>query len=211
MKSKLRVMFDLDGVLLESEEDLTWLERALSKTLRVFGIEDTEENLKKLYPGKLRNFREEVKDLSVGPKELWRKRNANYIEEKVRAMKKGEIKPYPDVSALYQLKDPFLLGIITNSPQEVVDAFVEEFQYEDLFVAWIGRGSRLPDLQKIKPNPYLFKRIREEVGNGQFVYVGDREVDQEFAENTGMEFLPLTRNRNSFKNLEEIVKYLKSS
>ncbi|NIQ05251.1 MAG: HAD-IA family hydrolase [Candidatus Korarchaeota archaeon] len=199
------IIFDLDGVLLNSEEDLTWLKSALSKTLLTYGLAATEQNLRKLYPGRVRKFQEEVKGFNVDPAKLWKTRDKHYTNEKIYAMKNGEIKPFPDVSELYKLKGRYSLGIITNSPQEVADTFVSHFGYDDLFEVVIGRGTSLDDLTKLKPNPHLFKKLKEEHRGDTVVYVGDRESDRKFAENTGMKFLHLTRDKNGLKNLKEVV------
>lgn len=210
------IVFDLDGVLLNSENNLAWLNRALRRTLQVHNLKVTEKNIKLLYPGKLRNFKEIVRDLEILPEKLWKTRNTNYKREKIKAMKNGEISPYNDVKALYRLK-AYDLYIISNSPQEVVDAFVKEFNYQELFTAWVGRGSRLSDLKRMKPHPYLFEKLKQRIKEKKatFFYVGDRELDQQFAKNVGMTFLDLKRNEshpqnvNKFQNLREIIEYFK--
>ena len=44
------LIFDLDGVLLDSESDLSWLYKALEKTLAHFGLESSNDNLDKIHP-----------------------------------------------------------------------------------------------------------------------------------------------------------------
>ena len=203
----MKVVFDLDGVLLNSESDLSWLKRALSKTLREFGIENTKENRCKLYPKEVKNFKETSKEFKVNPKDLWRSRNQHYINEKIKAIKTEEIKPFPYVNSIYKL-EKHTLGIISNSPQKVVDIFIKHFNYKDLFDAGIGRGSKLSDLKYIKPNPHLYEKLKQKIGSGKYIYVGDTENDRKFADNTGMKFLHLTRNDNGFKNLKDIIQYI---
>ncbi len=207
MKEK-KIVFDLDGVLLDSEADLDWLDRAISKALKEIGAPVNRVNIKKLYPGELRDFGELVQDFPATPEEVWRIRDKYYIAEKLRMMDEGKLKPFPDVEELYRLQNDFYLGIISNSPGVVVDRFVEDYRLEDLFRAWIGRGSELSDLKKIKPATHFSRVIREEMGQGQYIYVGDRESDKEFAENSGMEFIYLTRDGKGFDNLADLVSYL---
>lgn len=205
-----KIVFDLDGVLLNSEENLEWLNRALKKTLSAHNLKITEKNIEKLYPGKLRNFKKVVRDFGIDPKKLWKTRNTNYTQEKIRAMKNRDIGPYQDVPALYRLK-AYELYIISNSPQEVVDAFVEEFDYWNLFTAWVGRSSKLSDLNRIKPHPYLFEKLKQRIGKGasNFFYVGDRDVDRQFAKKVRMRFLHLKRKGSNLQNLKQVVEYFK--
>jgi phosphoglycolate phosphatase len=205
---KKNVLFDLDGVLLDSESDLEWLNRALKDALEDLGVPTTEANLKKLYPGGLDEFEESVNDFPGTPDEIWRVRDKYYVAKKVSMIEKGKLEPFSDVSYIEKLKPEYSLGVISNSPKEVVDLFLKNYDLSGIFEDWVGRGSRLEDLKRIKPDPYLFGEIKRNMGEGQYWYVGDRESDAEFAENAGIDFLRLTRNENGFHGLKEVVDYL---
>jgi phosphoglycolate phosphatase len=214
MKNSYGAVFDLDGVLLDSESDLTWLYTALEKTLEHLGIESSEENLMKIHSKNVHKFNAMSIELSVEAEDLWETRNREYIEEKIRAMKNGMIKPFSDVGCLYELKGKYRLSIVSNSPQEIVDFFIEEFNYEDLFDYGIGRGTSLVDLKKIKPNSHLLERLKERIQGKKLIYIGDSENDRKFAKNTGMEFMFLSREgakREEFDTLDKIVKCLLKS
>ncbi len=203
-----KIAFDLDGVLLDSERDLEWLERAIGAALKELGIRVTGENLKKLYPGGIRELEDSFADLPAPPEKVWRVRDKHYVAEKLEMIRQGKLRPFPDVEALYDLKKRYGLGIISNSPQEIVDQFVSTYNLEGLFQAWIGRGSELVDLGRIKPEPDLFYALEEKMGKGNYLYVGDRENDEKFAKNAGMEFLYLTRDGKGFGDLTELVYHL---
>jgi len=205
---KDKVVFDLDGVLLDSETNLGWLDRALINALDELDIPVTRENVEKLYPGGLQDFEKAVKEFSLPPDRVWKVRDKYYVNEKLEMMTSGKLRPYPDVKSLHKLKEEYSLGIISNSPAEVVDRFVRKYELESLFQAWVGRGSELADLAKIKPATPLFKKLKREMGGGKYLYVGDREVDEEFAENAGMSFLYLRRNGKGLNDLNELVEYL---
>ena len=211
MKNSYGAVFDLDGVLLDSESDLTWLYTALEKTLKHLGMESSEENLMKIHSKNVHRFNAMSIELGVEAEDLWETRNREYIEEKIRAMKNGMIKPFSDVDCLYELKGKYGLSIISNSPQEIVDLFIEEFNYEDLFDCGIGRGASLVDLKKIKPNSHLLERLKERIQEKKLIYIGDSENDRKFAKNTGMEFMFLSRKGakgEEFDTLDTIVKCL---
>lgn len=202
------VVFDLDGVLLDSESDLSWLDRALVKALKELGLQPSEDNLEKLYPGGLVNFEEAVKEFPAPPAEVWEVRDKYYKAEKVEMIEAGKLRPFPDVRNLEYLAGNFSLGLISNSPVEVVDSFLRRYDLRELFQAWVGRGTGLEALRRIKPHPHLYGELSREMGEGEYWYVGDRETDAEFAEKTGMNFLNLTRNGDGFADLKEVVDYL---
>ena len=214
MKDDYGAVFDLDGVLLDSESDLTWLYESLKKTLEHHGIESSEENLTKIHSKNVHRFNKMCMELDIGAEELWETRSRNYLKEKIKAMKNGMIKPFSDVDCLYELKGKYGMSIVSNSPQEIVDLFIEEFNYTDLFDCGIGRGTELADLKQLKPNSYLLERLKEEIQEGKLIYIGDCENDRKFAENTGMKFIFLSRVENKkegFDTLDKIVKYLLNS
>jgi len=214
MKNRYGAVFDLDGVLLDSESDLSWLNTALKKTLEHLGIESSEENMKKIQSKNVHKFDEISIELNVEAEDLWETRNREYIKEKIIAMKNGMIKPFSDVSCLYELKGKYGLSIVSNSPQEIVDFFIEKFNYDDLFDCGIGRGTSLVDLKKIKPNSHLLEKLKEKIQEKKLIYIGDSENDRKFAKNTGMYFMFLSREaakKEGFDTLDEIVKYLLKS
>jgi len=211
MKISYGAVFDLDGVLLDSESDLTWLYTALEKTLEHLGIKSSEENLMKIHSKNVNRLKEISIELGLEAENLWETRNREYMEEKIKGMKNGMIKPFSDVECLYKLKGRYGLSIVSNSPQEIVDLFIEEFNYADLFDCGIGRGSNLIDLKKIKPNSHLLERLKEKVHDDKLIYIGNSENDRKFAKNTGMEFMLLSRTgakREGFDTLDKIVKCL---
>ena len=211
MEDTKGVAFDLDDVLLDTKSNLDWLYRAFKKTLTNYGIDSSEENLQKIYLKNMHRFDRISKELGMRSEELWETRNKNYIEEKMKAMKNREIIPFPDIDSLYKLKETYDLTIMSDSPQEIVDFFIKEFNYEDLFNFGIGRGSKLEDLKKLKPTAYPLDRLREIIEYDKLIYIGDSEKDREFAENTGIEFIFLSRQEDGeFNSLNKVVDYLLS-
>jgi len=214
MKNNCGAVFDLDGVLLDSESDLTWLYESLKKTLEYYEIETSEDNLKKIHPKNVHRFSEVCREFSIDAEELWNTRIRNYLKEKIKAMKNGVIKPFSDVDSLYELKGKYEMSILSNSPQEIVDFFIEEFKFIDLFDCGIGRGKELADLKQLKPNSYMLERLKEKIHFGKLIYIGDSENDRKFAENTGMNFIHISRSediKDEFDTLDKIVNYLLNS
>ncbi|MDG6218978.1 MAG: HAD hydrolase-like protein [Candidatus Thermoplasmatota archaeon] len=210
---KYSLVFDLDGVLLDSESDLSWLTRAAERTLHHFNIKDPLKYIECLYSKNVVRFEEMSKRIGIDPMVLWPIRNRLYTEEKIKGMRNQTIKPFSDITTLYRLNGDYEFSIISNSPQSVVDFFIDHFGYADLFSFGIGRGDTIQDILHMKPHPFLFDRFKEKTSAKRFVYIGDQESDRVFAKNTGMKFYLIDRIRkqhDGFLSLDDLVTYFLS-
>jgi phosphoglycolate phosphatase len=203
------IVFDLDGVLLDSESDMTWMKNALIDTLIYFNIPPNDENITFLDTKNLSKFPEVANNFNIEVKDLWKIRNKFYTSRKVAAITNEEILPFPDITALDQLHPQTELAIISNSPQEVVEAFLKQFKLQYLFSTCIGRSKDYEDIFRLKPHPLLWQKLKPFLHASSVIYVGDRASDQEFAQITGMTFLGLNRYDHVFTtgyaSLHEIV------
>ncbi|HEC89047.1 MAG TPA: hypothetical protein ENI44_00490, partial [Thermoplasmatales archaeon] len=124
---KYAAVFDMDGVLLDSESNPEWLNKAIIKTLEFLEIPVTRRNIEYLYPKNVRRIDDISRILGIPPDKLWEVRNRFYKGEKINAIRNRMITPFEDVRYLYLLKDKYEVDIISNSPQEVVDVFISEY------------------------------------------------------------------------------------
>ncbi|MFW5918768.1 MAG: HAD family hydrolase [Halanaeroarchaeum sp.] len=200
----MHVVFDLDGVLLDSESDLSWLDSALEETLESFGLEPNETNRRALFPPSRAEMRELAETAGVSIERLWAVRNRNYVDAKVSAIETGQIGPYPDVGVVEELSRRFPVGIVSNSPQIVVETFLDETGLTDIVDEAIGRGMELADVDRLKPDPHLYERFHEAAAGNEYVYVGDEPSDREFAERTGMDFVHLDRENGPVATLYDV-------
>ncbi|MFB6153990.1 MAG: HAD family hydrolase [Halodesulfurarchaeum sp.] len=200
----MHVVFDLDGVLLDSERDLDWLERALTRTLEDLDLPVTDENLERLYPGNLSDLERTAEAVDVPAEELWRVRNEHYVREKTSAIESGEIRPYDDVEIVREIASRYPVSIVSNSPQSVVETFVEEAWLQGVFEMVIGRGTDPEAIEQLKPDTHPYERLVDAVGEDRFVYVGDSDSDREFAERTGMAFVQVDREGGRVSDLRDV-------
>lgn len=201
----MHLAFDLDGVLLDSETDREWLDRALAAALHELGLDPSDAVLAALYPPTVERIQAVAGELGLPAERLWRVRNAHYVRVKLAAIETGELEPFDDVEALYELAGDHQLHVISNSPGRVVEAFVDTYDYDDLFEVRIGRDEALEDLERLKPDPYMYHRLVERLdGAAPDVYVGDTETDRAFARATGMRFVHLTRDERGVRTLRSL-------
>lgn len=201
----MQLVFDLDGVLLDSETDRAWLDRALKAALDELERSAAEAVRAALYPPTVEGIRGVAAQLDLSPDRLWQVRNAHYVRVKCDAIESGELAPFEDVEGLSELGSEHDLHIASNSPTVVVDAFVETYGFDDLFGICIGRGERLADLDRLKPDPYLYRQLVDRLdGEAPDVYVGDTETDRAFAAATGMRFAHLTRDNRGVESLRDL-------
>lgn len=195
----MNVGFDLDGVLLNSAADLAWLDRGLDAALAELDVEQTNDNRRKLYPDALADLEAVAAEFDVDPDHLWDVRTRNYTEAKVRAIRSGEIEPYDDIDALDRIagKPRFC---ISNSPQTVVDAFLETAGLTEAFAVAVGRGQSRAALRTLKPAESMYEQVEDVLGEGVYVYVGDRDSDRAFAARTEMGYVHLDRRERSLED-----------
>ncbi len=208
------VGFDLDGVVLDSDSPTTssWLIEAFAKTLREFGIPETEENVQALHIVNLReNIQAFCQRFGVSdPDRLLARREENYVNNKLAALEQGEIDLFPDVTALEELAKDYPLGIASNSPQIVVDRVVGHFSLDRLFRVCIGRGSSLEEIRNAKPSPHLLERLKVTLGATRGYYVGDQPEDLQAA--CAASLFPITISRDGgggdIATLHELKRFL---
>jgi len=200
----MNVGFDLDGVLLDSAADLAWLDRGLDNALAELDIEPTESNRRKLYPDALADLEAVATEFGVEPDRLWAARTRNYTEAKITAIQSGELMPFEDLDTIERVTDETLF-CVSNSPQEVVEAFLEATGYDEAFDVAVGRGHSRAALDRLKPDPAMFEPVADALGDGEYVYVGDRDSDREFAARTDMGYVHLDRRERTLAEAVETI------
>lgn len=173
------LIFDLDGTLIDSKQDLI---RSVNAMLEEMGREKLHEDTISGYIGhgapKL-----VARALGNGAAEKEREQALRFFLAHYEAHKLDSTRPYPGVAeALEELRE-FPMAVLTNKPVRVSRRIVEGLGLEKYFRAVYGGNS----FDTKKPDPLGTRKILEELGAaaGETMLVGDSEVDVQTARNAG--------------------------
>lgn len=173
---KTGILFDLDGTLLETLQDLT---DSVNYALRQYGCpERTLEQIRQAVGnGTRRLIAESLPGTENDPPVddvlatylAW---YGNHCQIKTR--------PYEGIlEALAQLRGKYPMGIVSNKPDKTVKILCRE-HFGDIYA--LGELADCPR----KPAPDMVHRAMEQLGVEKCVYVGDTEVDVLTANNAGV-------------------------
>ena len=173
---KTGILFDLDGTLLDTLEDLL---DATNYALRLHGFpERTLPELRRFVGNGAENQIRLSLPEGSSPEEV-QKVLASY---KPYYTDHCQIKtgPYPGIlEALEELKEKYPVAIVSNKPDSAVKALCADF-----FTGIYALGE-LPDCPR-KPAPDMVYKAIEVLDVERCVYVGDSEVDVLTAKNAGV-------------------------
>ena len=176
MEKKIGVLFDLDGTLLDTLQDLT---DGVNFALNQCGYPRVTDRNVRAYLG---NGARELIRLSMGAEQ-----NDPAVDQVLGVFKpyyeancRIKTRPYEGIpQALEQLGKKYHMGIVSNKPDIAVQPLCAA-----LFpgVYCLGERGGCPR----KPAPDMLHRAMAALGIQQCVYVGDSEVDVVTAKNAGL-------------------------
>jgi phosphoglycolate phosphatase len=177
------VVFDLDGTLLNTLQDIT---DSANRVLEEHGLPTYNQEAYKNFVGD----GVEMLIVRVLPEEKRDPRTIESLKESFREDYernwKNSTAPYPDVSqTLEDLRSRGLkLAVLSNKPDHFTRQCVREFFPEKTFQAVLGEREDVPT----KPDPAAALEIAKTLGvrPEEVLYVGDTGVDMETAVNAGM-------------------------
>lgn len=188
------IIFDLDGTLIDS---FPAIHEAFLQTLMEMNLPTEQlETLSQMYGNTITEM-----IMSVIPETYLQK---NTIDEFVQiAMKKyrpalwkEKIHIFSGVKILLEKlkRKNLLLGIVTNSPQEIVDNITKLFFPQTFDKIWGDQGDG-----RAKPDPYGINQTIASWGcsKDQVLYVGDTVVDLQTAKTAGCRMALANWNRTS--------------
>lgn len=181
-----RIVFDLDGTLIDSAPDIRGianaiLEREGKEPISLPQARDFIGNGASVFVRKMR----EAQGIPDSDHDRILK---DFTDAYVTAV--DLTVPYPGVeAALVALKQAgHVLGICTNKPIVPTRAVIKHVGLEQYFDVMIG-GDSLP---VHKPDPAPLHKTFAQLGEGKVIYVGDSDVDAETAKRAIVPFLLFT-------------------
>ncbi len=179
-----RLIFDLDGTLLDSAPALLKAGNALLKDL---GRTPVDLETYKGFVG--RGMRVQVESLLMHtggiPKQGLEASLARFMVH-YKADPIAGTQPFPGVvDALAVLAPAHRMGVATQKPEAPARDILAAFGLDHFFEAVTGGDT----LGILKPDPQMILHTAAALGQGQILFVGDSSVDRQTARNAGVPFI----------------------
>ncbi len=181
-------IFDLDGTLVDSKDDLA---NSVNATLQWLGMPALDHETVASYVGNgapvlmRRALGEQASEADVT-------RALEYFLNHYQAHVLDRTRPYPGIpEALEQLRrEGVLMAVLTNKPVRMSGRILEGLGLRDYFQRLYGGNS----FERKKPDPIGVETLLNElrVERGEAIMVGDSAVDVRTARNAGIRIIGVT-------------------
>lgn len=174
---KTGILFDLDGTLLSTLEDLA---DAVNYTLRHYGCpERTLAEVKRfLGYGAYSLIRDALPGKETDPSV---EEALAFYQDYYDTHNRIKTRPYDGIlEVLAEIRKAYPVAIVSNKPDRATKPMCREYFGEDIYA--LGQKDDIPR----KPAPDMLAVAMKEIGVETCVYVGDSEVDVQTAQNAGV-------------------------
>ncbi len=177
------VIFDLDGTLLDTIEDIA---NTCNQLLEKRGYPSLPIKDYKIYVGKgVKNLLIKLIEVLKMPEQLLDELMSDYYEiYPIESTKTTKI--YPGISEMLETmkKMDIKINVLSNKPHEQVIDLMPKYFSENTFDIIYGKHEGV----KAKPDPTLLKKMMKElkVKKSEVLYVGDTKTDMETALNASV-------------------------
>lgn len=176
MDMKTGILFDLDGTLLDTLDDLT---DAINYTMRHFSCPEISKEQARMYLGNgpLNLMEKSLSGASNGPSPL---DALQVYKPYYEAHSDVKTKPYVGISEMFQIiKERYPVAIVSNKQDEAVKPLCQKF-FPGVYAQ--GQVNCCP----LKPAPDMLYMAMQAIGVERCIFVGDSEVDVLTANHAGM-------------------------
>lgn len=187
-------VFDLDGTLIESSTDFEWIYRAVEEGIELAGYRMDGVNLTDKQLGKLAgldgfyDYMVTCQYIGADYTVLWPYISHCRAREKLKEVMNGNLEERNGASEILEAlrERDIKIGLVSNGPDESVDAVVEYFGW-DRWLHFFRGVTDVKDLEHRKPDPWHLEIAKAELHDDSAVYVGDSVIDVKAAKNADMD------------------------
>ena len=215
MRKYKSIIFDLDGTLLDTIQDIT---NSINSTLVKYNFNiryTTDDVCRFIGDGAKVLINRALSPLGVS-KELEDSFFKDYCKD-YSAHRYDLTKPFDKVVEIVNtlIDNHYQVGIISNKPHHDTLGVVNLY-FKDMFNIVYGKQDGIPT----KPNPEIFYLIKDKhnLNTSDTLYIGDMKVDIEFAKNVNMDVCIVSYGYGKIKsdigqnytieNIEDLLKIL---
>lgn len=203
MKTYKGIIFDLDGTLLDTIEDL---KDSVNDVMKIYGWKEHDTKACKMMVGN--GFRKLI--TRALPEE--KQKNEEFIDEAVEKFSDAYHKrylnktvPYEGILKLLETLEKKGIKVAVNSNKRgdytsaLVDKYFSHIEWTAIY------GEREKEGIPKKPDPTAALEIAEEMGlqKEEVVYIGDSKTDMQTGQNAGMDTIGVSWGFRGRKELEE--------
>ena len=193
------IIFDLDGVLIDSKKNMKMAWKAVQKKTKIKQSFKTYfEEIGQPFENILSSIKVDERKIAIA-KKVFRENSIRYF---------GKIKIYPNVKKTLKTlkKDGNILGIITSKEKLRTTRILKKFGLIFKYIQCPEKG------YKGKPDPYFLNKLvrKEHIPKKNVYYIGDTYIDYKFANKAKVNFIFCSYGYGNI-NLKKVKKINKFS
>lgn len=189
------VLFDFDGVVVETPSPER-LSDALARTYETLERSGpTAETLQAFLRGDFESIADRCRGLDIEADVFCARAAREMIRAQREEVERGLRSAYDDVAAVGSLEVP--LGIVSDNHPTVVSTLLDRFGLRSLFETVYGCPLTPDGLARRKPDPTNIEAAMDALDAEDALYVGDRAVDVQAADNADIDSALVARDEEA--------------
>ncbi len=193
------LVFDSDGTLFEIDKFIPMFAQIMRKALYQCTGKYNNMSIKEMYPMlglPLSDSIKMLRDMGIDPADYW---GAVFILDLETRQKVwgDKIKPFKDISVLKKLKPNYKMGILSNTPPQIIDFQLKEAGLDGL---WSGKVCGFYKSAMCKPEVFGFFQCLKQMklGPREVVMIGDSDIDVEAGKRIGAKTIRIDRGHYNY-------------